>query len=88
MSIISLHSPFDLSTVGGVRLRTLVVVRWIAIAGQVATILAVRFGFGIELPLDALLAAIAASAVLNLALTLWRPVQRLGWWAPGSGPVP
>jgi two-component system sensor histidine kinase RegB len=77
MSIISLHSPFDLSTVGGVRLRTLVVVRWIAIAGQVATVLAVKFGFGMELPLDALLAAIAASAVLNLALTLWRPVQRL-----------
>jgi two-component system, sensor histidine kinase RegB len=77
MSIMSLHSPFDLSTVGGVRLRTLVLVRWVAIAGQLATVLGVQFGLGMELPLNALLTAIVASAVLNLALTLWKPVQRL-----------
>lgn len=77
MSISSSHHPFDLTTVAGVRLRTLVWVRWVAIAGQLATILAVQFGFAVALPLNPLLAAILASAVLNLALTLWRPVQRL-----------
>ena len=77
MSSSSTHRPFDLATVGGVRLRTLVLVRWVAIAGQLITVLVVQFGFGIALPLNALLAAMAASAVLNLALTLWKPVQRL-----------
>ncbi len=77
MPISSTHRPFDLATVGGVRLRTLVLVRWVGIAGQLATVFAVQFGFGVGLPLNALLSAIAASTVLNLALTLWKPVQRL-----------
>jgi two-component system sensor histidine kinase RegB len=61
-----------------VRLRTLVTIRWIAIAGQAVTLFAVNFGFGFELPLNATLAAIGASAVLNLVLTLYRPAARLG----------
>lgn len=77
MTVSSSHHPFDLTNVAGVRLRTLVLVRWVAIAGQLATVLAVQFGLGVALPLDALLTAVLASAVLNLALTLWRPVQRL-----------
>ncbi len=77
MLVSSTHRPFDLAIVEGVRLRTLVLVRWVGIAGQLCTVLAVQFGFGIALPLDALLTAMAASAVLNLALTLWKPVQRL-----------
>ncbi len=63
---------------GRVRLRTLVIVRWIAIAGQFATVLIVAFGLGMVLPLDALLAAIAASAALNLTLALWPRAARLG----------
>ncbi len=70
-------SPFELAVVGGLRLRTLVLVRWMAIAGQLATVGVVTFGLGVEVPLAPVLVAIGASAVLNLALSLWRPVPRL-----------
>ena len=43
--------PFELAIVGGIRLRTLVLVRWIAIAGQLATVAVVTLGLGIEVPL-------------------------------------
>jgi two-component system sensor histidine kinase RegB len=61
-----------------VRLRTLVIIRWIAVAGQAITLFVVHFGFGFELPLNPTLAVIGASAVLNLVLTLYRPAARLG----------
>ena len=61
-----------------VRLRTLVLVRWIAVGGQLATVLGVQFGLDVKLPLHPLLAAIAASVALNLALTLWRRAARIG----------
>ncbi|MFM8680272.1 MAG: ActS/PrrB/RegB family redox-sensitive histidine kinase [Alphaproteobacteria bacterium] len=69
--------PFELATVGGVRLRTLLLVRWIAIAGQLAGVVVTAAGLGLRLPLAPLLTAIGASAVLNLALSLWRPIPRL-----------
>lgn len=58
---------------GQVRLRTLVWIRWIAIAGQLAALLVVRFGLGWPLPIDAALAAVGASVLLNLAMTFRRP---------------
>lgn len=61
-----------------VRLRTLVIIRWIAVMGQAITLFVVHFGFGFELPLNPALAVIGASAVLNLVLTLYRPAARLG----------
>jgi two-component system, sensor histidine kinase RegB len=61
-----------------VRLRTLVIIRWIAVAGQAITLFVVHFGFGFELRLNPTLAVIGASAVLNLVLTLYRPAARLG----------
>jgi two-component system sensor histidine kinase RegB len=61
-----------------VRLRTLVIIRWIAVTGQAITLFTVHFGFGFELPLNSTIAVIAASAVLNLVLTLYRPAARLG----------
>jgi two-component system sensor histidine kinase RegB len=61
-----------------VRLRTLVIIRWIAVAGQAITLFVVHFGFGFALPLNPTLAVIGASAVLNLVLTLYRPAARLG----------
>jgi hypothetical protein len=73
----SLLQPFELAVVAGIRLRTLVLVRWIAVAGQLATVGAVVLVLGIEVPLAPVLVAIGASAVLNLALSLWRPVPRL-----------
>lgn len=64
-----------------VRLRTLVLIRWIAIAGQLAALLIVRFGLDWPLPIDAALAAVGASVLLNVAMTYRRPVRgRLSEW--------
>jgi two-component system sensor histidine kinase RegB len=59
--------------VGRVRLRTLIVVRWIAVAGQALAILGVHHGLGYALPLAACLGAVAVSAILNAVLMLDRP---------------
>lgn len=69
--------PFERAVIGGIRLRTLLLVRWIGIAGQLATVLVVRYAIGIDVPMAPLLTAIGASAVLTLALSLWRPAPRL-----------
>jgi two-component system, sensor histidine kinase RegB len=50
------------------RVDTLVRLRWLAVAGQLSTVLAVRFGLGFELPLAFCLLAVFASAVLNVLL--------------------
>jgi two-component system sensor histidine kinase RegB len=59
---------------GRVRLRTLVVVRWVAIFGQTAAVLYVQFGLGFHFQLFPTLGAIAISAVLNAVLMLDRPL--------------
>ena len=57
----------------GLRLKTLVRLRWLAVAGQTAAVAMVHWGLGFELPLGWCLAAIALSAWLNIFLTLrWR----------------
>tara|TARA_Y100001934_G_scaffold13524_1_gene16564 strand:- start:56686 stop:58011 length:1326 start_codon:yes stop_codon:yes gene_type:complete len=50
-----------------VQLRTLILIRWVAIAGQVAAVLVVYYGLGFHLPLTATMAAILASVVVNVA---------------------
>ncbi len=60
---------------GQVRLRTLVWIRWIAIAGQLAALLVVRFVLGWPLPIGAALAAVGASVLLNMAMTFRRPFR-------------
>lgn len=50
----------------GLSLRTLVILRWMAIAGQSATIAIATLYFHFELPLWGCLAAIAASVAMNL----------------------
>jgi two-component system sensor histidine kinase RegB len=50
------------------RVDTLVRLRWLAIAGQLAAVLLVKLGLGFPLPLGLCIGVIAASAVLNLAL--------------------
>jgi two-component system sensor histidine kinase RegB len=45
----------------------LVQLRWLAVAGQLATILLTRFAFGIPLPLAAMLAVLAGLVLLNAA---------------------
>ena len=44
----------------------LIHLRWIAVAGQVVTILAVHFGFGFKLPLAAMMLTLGALVALNL----------------------
>jgi len=61
----------------GLRLRTLVLLRWALIAGELALVLWVQFGLGFDLPLVWCLAAILASAWVNLSMTLAWPGSRL-----------
>jgi two-component system sensor histidine kinase RegB len=64
--------------VARVRLRTLLLARWLAIAGQAIALLTAKFVLAVDLPLDAALAAVAASLLLNLLLILARPAALLG----------
>jgi two-component system sensor histidine kinase RegB len=57
------------------RLRTLINLRWVAVAGQTAVLLSVHFGLGFETPLTYCLVAIAISVWFNAALMLTRPMQ-------------
>jgi len=52
-------------------MQQLIQLRWIAVVGQVATILVVHFGFGIRLPLGPMLGALGFLAIFNL-VSLWR----------------
>ncbi|MGI9370880.1 MAG: ActS/PrrB/RegB family redox-sensitive histidine kinase [Hyphomicrobiales bacterium] len=61
-----------------IRLQTLTRLRWLAVAGQSATVLGVYYGLGWPLPIGFCMAAIALSVWLNLFLSLRNlPVQRL-----------
>jgi len=62
---------------GPVRLRTLTTLRWLAVIGQLAAISVVHFGLGFPTPLGLCLAAIAASAWLNLFTLLRFSPQRV-----------
>lgn len=62
---------------GRLRLRTLVLLRWLAVAGQSAAILVVALGLRFELPLGPCLGVIAASAWLNVFLSFAGPGRRL-----------
>ena len=50
-----------------VRLRTLGVIRWVAIVGQALAVLFIHYGLGLRLPIDAALGVIAISVLVNLA---------------------
>lgn len=65
------------SAQGRVRLRTLILLRWLAIFGQTATVLFTHSGLQFDVPLDSTLAVIATSAWLNLLLMVLLPTQRL-----------
>ncbi len=60
---------------GRVGLRALVMIRWLAIVGQLAALLVVHYGFGIALPLPAAFSVVGASVILNVLLSLRRPVR-------------
>lgn len=70
---------------GRTRLRTLVSLRWMAIAGQAVAVVFVHYVLGFELPLAACLAAVGASAWLNVALMAVFPAQHLSSPAETAG---
>jgi two-component system sensor histidine kinase RegB len=57
------------------RVDTLVRLRWLAVAGQSAAVLATFYGLGFPLPLGLCFLAIAASAWLNIGLRVRFPVS-------------
>jgi len=61
---------------GRLRLRTLILLRWLAVMGQTATVLSVHYLLEFHLPLAACLGVIAASAGLNVWLTLTAQTRR------------
>ena len=77
MTDTSLIAASELS--GPISLRTLILIRWVAIGGQGLTILIVHYGLGFGLPLVPALAVVASSALLNLVLIVLRQwAARLG----------
>jgi two-component system sensor histidine kinase RegB len=60
-----------------IRLRTLVKIRWVAIAAQATAILTVHLIFGFDLPFGLAMGVVAASAALNLWASGRRPAA--GW---------
>ncbi|HYF55273.1 MAG TPA: ActS/PrrB/RegB family redox-sensitive histidine kinase [Salinarimonas sp.] len=59
----------------GLRLDTLVRLRWLAVIGQSAAVAGVHFGLGFKLPFGACLGLIALSALLNLGLRIGYPAS-------------
>jgi len=58
---------------GRVRLRTLVMIRWLALAGQAVTVLVVYYGFNIPLPIEYCIAILGFAAAMSFVTTLRRP---------------
>jgi two-component system, sensor histidine kinase RegB len=58
------------------RLRTLIVLRWMAIAGQLAAIVVAYFYFGLQLPIGLCCLVIGASVIANLVSTFVFPENR------------
>ena len=72
-SALATNAPY----VGRLRSRTLVGSRWLALIGQMATVLIVHFSLKFELPLMLCNLAIGANAALNLILSSALPAGRL-----------
>jgi two-component system sensor histidine kinase RegB len=60
-----------------VRLRTLILLRWLAVFGQTVAVLFVRYGLNVAFPIAWALLAIAVSVALNLVLIAMRRSQEL-----------
>lgn len=71
-------SGFQVADVGAVmvRQRTLILLRWMAIAGQIAAILVASQAYGLQLPLGLCALAVGLSVLANLALIMLFPENR------------
>lgn len=77
----SVNAAYDMAPAATdpVRLRTLTLIRWVAIGGQVLALLVVHFGFGFPVPLAAAFSVVGASLLLNLIVMSGHPTPvRLG----------
>lgn len=66
-----------IATAAGRNMRLLVQLRWIAVGGQLLTILGVHYGLGVPLPLLPMLLTVALLALANhyaRELLYWRPI--------------
>lgn len=72
----------DFSTPGRTHLSWLLQLRWAAVVGQLGTILMVRFGFGIPLPMTLLIAVLLFELVSNLGMLQW-----YGRWRAAGAPT-
>jgi two-component system sensor histidine kinase RegB len=62
-----------------ISLRRLVLIRWVAIAGQAVALIVVHYAFDFTVPLAAAFMVVGCSALLNLFVTLYRrAATRLG----------
>lgn len=72
----ALHDIGFLHDGNWLRLRTLVLLRWWACAGQVAALLIARYVFQLQMPYDACFLVIGAAVVTNLVAVLVYPQTR------------
>src|ERR1700752_1883336 len=59
--------------IGRVRLRTILIIRWIAVAGQALTLLVVHYLLGFPMEIGWAGATVAALAIVTLAAQVRRP---------------
>lgn len=76
MEAIHPTNDFSDAVTGRVRLRTLVNIRWIAVAGQAVTLILVHYGLGFSLPLFATALVVGMSVALNLLISFSTPMGR------------
>jgi two-component system sensor histidine kinase RegB len=69
--------PSFWGTTSRVRVRTLILLRWLAIFGQTVAVLFVRYGLNVDFPIYWALAAIGVSVVINVVLIATRRSQEL-----------
>ena len=67
----SLRDASSQDSTGLRNMQQLIQLRWIAVVGQVVTILVVHFWLGIALPLATMLAVLSSLAAFNLGSLLW-----------------
>jgi two-component system sensor histidine kinase RegB len=72
--MVEMHAPYPQQTYG-LRLNTLVRLRWLAVIGQSAAVLIVAYGLDFPLPVGICFGLIACSAWLNVVLAFRYPVS-------------
>jgi two-component system, sensor histidine kinase RegB len=77
-SMVNATSGFEARDLGAnmVRLRTLILLRWMAIAGQVAAILVASQAYALQLPLGLCALAVGLSVLVNVLLVMLFPENR------------